>query len=129
MRLVAAALAAWVMGVAGSTSYASLTLDRMNLHADLSSAIAPVTVGLVALIPLAYLPLMYWLLSTRLGRTWWIYPAAGAGTCLLPFLVVRAVGLGPGLQLTSDPALYVYSIFAPAGATFGFVWRWFHRND
>jgi hypothetical protein len=48
MRLVAAALAAWVMGVAGSTSYASLTLDRMNLHADLSSAIAPVTVGLVA---------------------------------------------------------------------------------
>ena len=122
MRLIALAAVSWLVSIASSGVYLWFLHDgRPNMAGDWSAAATAGAVGLLLMVPMVYFPLMSGLKRTALGQRWWAYCVVGASVCALPWLAVGGMWGGPQvfLSLASSEALFVYSIFAPAGAVFG----------
>jgi hypothetical protein len=127
MRTIVLAVVAWLTSIASCGAYLWFLHDgQPNTAGDWSAAVTAGAVGLTLMVPVAYLPTMSGLKSTTVGRRWWLYPVVGASFCVVPWLVVGGIWGGPAVifTLAAPEAVFVYSIFAPAGAVFGAGFAW-----
>jgi hypothetical protein len=124
-----AILAACISGIIGSWLYLKdFHNGNANMGGDFEAAIAVSLLGTPLLALTFYWPIMKAL--QKRGAAWWAYLVTGVVAFPVPWLIVG--GLWGGLRvlssLASPEAFFVYSIFAPAGATFAAVYCWFTRR-
>jgi hypothetical protein len=122
MRLVAMTIAAAVAGFATCGLWLTAYHDgRANMGGDLGAALSVSVIGVGLMGPLVYYPVTR-ALGTRLSRPrkLVVLPIVGAALAFIPFvLAVTLVGGPLGRNVMSPEAVFIYSIFAPAGVVFG----------
>jgi hypothetical protein len=129
MRILVAAVAGWLAGIAGAWLYLFYVHDgKPNMGGDFTAAVVAASVGTLIMPPVVYLPIIQAVRAR--GAIAWLYPLVCASVCPLPWLIVGGLWGGPMVIFTliSPEAVFVYSIFGPVGAVFGSVSWWLERR-